>query len=393
MEHTWRWFGPNDPVTLAEVRQTGATGIVHAMHEIPNDQPWPLEAVLERKAVIEAAGLTWSVVESIPVTESIKRGDAGRDAAIETWIASLRSVAAAGIDVVAYNFMPILDWTRTDLRHRLPDGAWALRFDQEAFAAFELEILRRPGAEADYTEAERARAREVYDELGQEGREELTRTVIAGLPGSEEHHTLDTLRAAIAAYDDVPESALRANLAHFLRVVVPVAEELGVRIAIHPDDPPRPLLGLPRVVSTAQDAREVLAASPSPSNGLTFCTGSYGVREDNDLVAMAREFASHIFFAHLRSTVREEDPRTFHEGNHIAGDVDMVGVIAELVREERRRAAADEPGPRIPMRPDHGHQMLDDQRRTTNPGYPLIGRLVGLAELRGVETAVRALLG
>ena len=392
MEHTWRWFGPADPVTLAEVRQTGATGIVHAMHEVPNDQVWPLAAVQERKAMIEDAGLVWSVVESIPVTESIKRGDAGRDAAIRTWIGSLRTVAAAGIDVVCYNFMPVLDWTRTDLRHRLPSGAWALRFDQDAFAAFELFLLRRPGAESEYDDAEQARARAVHDALGEEGRAELVATVIAGLPGSEEHHTLETLRAAIAAYDAVSEADLRANLAHFLQAVVPVAEELGVRLAIHPDDPPRPLLGLPRVVSTAADARAVLAAAPSVANGLTFCTGSYGVLAENDLVAMARELAERIYFAHLRSTVREEDPRTFHEGDHIAGDVDMVGVVSELVLEERRRAALPGGGPRIPMRPDHGHQMLEDVRRTTNPGYPLIGRLVGLAELRGVETAVRALL-
>ncbi|PWD51262.1 mannonate dehydratase [Serinibacter arcticus] len=392
MEHTWRWFGPEDPVTLAEIRQTGATGIVHAMHEIPNDRPWPLEAVLERKALIEEAGLTWSVVESIPVTESIKRGDAGRDEAVATWIASLRAVAAAGIEVVCYNFMPVLDWTRTDLRHRLPSGAWALRFDQDAFAAFELFILQRPGAVREYDDLEQEQARQVYDALGDAGRAELVETVIAGLPGSEEHHTLETLRAAIAAYDTVSEADLRANLAAFLQAVVPVAQELGVRLAIHPDDPPRPLLGLPRVVSTASDAREVLAAAPSVANGLTFCTGSYGVRAENDLVAMAGEFAERIYFAHLRSTVREDDPRSFHEGNHIAGDVDMVGVITALVKEERRRAALPQGGPRIPMRPDHGHQMLDDQHRTTNPGYPLIGRLVGLAELRGIETAVTALI-
>lgn len=396
MEHTWRWFGPGDPVTLAEIRQTGATGIVTAMHEIPNHEVWPADAVRARKSEIEAAGLTWSVVESIPVTEPIKRAEAassagpGRDEAIETWIGSLRSVAAAGIDVVCYNFMPILDWTRTDLAWELPTGGTALRFEQEAFAAFELFILERPGAEAEYTDDEIAAARARHEAMTQAQRDALVATIIAGLPGSEEHHTLATLREAIAAYDGIGADDLRENLAYFLRAVAPVAQELGVRLAIHPDDPPRPLLGLPRVVSTAEDARFVLGASPEAANGLTFCTGSYGVRADNDLVAMAGEFAERIYFAHLRSTVREADPRTFHEGNHVAGDVDMVGVVTELVREERRRER--EGGPRIPMRPDHGHHLLDDRRRTTNPGYPLIGRLKGLAELRGVETAVNALL-
>lgn len=395
MEHTWRWFGPPDPVTLAEIRQTGATGIVTAMHEIPNHEVWPADAVRARKSEIEAAGLTWSVVESIPVTEPIKRagaasGGPGRDEAIETWIGSLRSVAAAGIDVVCYNFMPILDWTRTDLAWELPGGGTALRFEQEAFAVFELFILERPGAEDEYTDAEIAAARARHEVMSQAQRDQLVATVIAGLPGSEEHHTLATLREAIAAYDGVSADHLRENLAYFLRAVVPVAQELGVRLAIHPDDPPRPLLGLPRVVSTAEDARFVLGASPEAANGLTFCTGSYGVRADNDLVDMAGEFAGRIYFAHLRSTVREADPRTFHEGVHIAGDVDMVGVVTELVREERRRER--EGGPRLPMRPDHGHHLLDDHRRTTNPGYPLVGRLKGLAELRGVETAVRALL-
>jgi mannonate dehydratase len=286
--------------------------------------------------------------------------------------------------------MPVLDWTRTDLRYELPDGGWALRFDHDAFAAFDLFILERPGAQAEYDDADVARAREVHAAMSPAQRDELVATVIAGLPGSEEHHTLDSLRATLATYRDVDAEALRENLAHFLRAVVPVAEEVGVRLAIHPDDPPRPLLGLPRVVSTAEDARYLLKAAPERANGLTFCTGSYGVRADNDLVAMVEEFADRIYFAHLRSTVREADPRTFHEGNHIAGDVDMVGVIRQLVLEERRRA--DTGGPRIPMRPDHGHQLLDDQRRATNPGYSLIGRLKGLAELRGVETAVRALL-
>ncbi|AEG45247.1 mannonate dehydratase [Isoptericola variabilis] len=390
MEHTWRWFGPADPISLAQIRQTGATGVVTALHEVPNDVAWPVDAVRARKAQIEAAGLTWSVVESIPVTEPIKRGDSGRDAAIAVWTDSLRAVAAAGIDVVAYNFMPVLDWTRTDLRYELPDGGWALRFDHDVFAAFDLFVLERLGADDEYDDADVTRAREVYEAMTPARRDELVATVIAGLPGSEEHHTLSSLREVLATYRGIDAEALRENLAYFLRAVVPVAAELGVRLAIHPDDPPRPLLGLPRVVSTADDVRFLLKAAPGEVSGLTFCTGSYGVRPDNDLVAMAAEFADRIWFAHLRSTVREADPRSFHEGNHIAGDVDMVGVIRELVLEERRRRQAG--GPRIPMRPDHGHQLLDDQHRVTNPGYSLVGRLKGLAELRGVETAVRALV-
>ncbi|MBU5421219.1 mannonate dehydratase [Cellulomonas hominis] len=390
MEQTWRWFGPNDPITLADIKQTGATGIVTALHEIPNGEVWPVEAIAARKAMIEAAGLTWSVVESIPLHEGIKRGDADRDRYLETYAQSVRNLAACGIDVVCYNFMPVLDWTRTDLRYELPDGGWALRFDQDAFAAFDLHLLQREGAEAEYTEAERVRARATFEAMSAEDRDELVRNIIAGLPGSEETHTVESLRVTLKSYAGVDADALRENLGYFLRAIIPVAEEVGVRMAIHPDDPPRPLLGLPRVVSTQADAQWLLDAVPSVANGLTFCTGSYGVRPDNDLVSMARTFASRIYFAHLRSTRREADPRTFHESYHVGGDVDMVGVIRELVLELRRRES--EGGPRIPMRPDHGHQLLDDQHRRSNPGYSLIGRLKGLAELRGVEAAVRALI-
>jgi len=390
MEQTWRWFGPSDPITLADIRQTGATGIVTALHDVPNGQVWTEEAIADRKALIEASGLTWSVVESIPVHEDIKRGEPMRDHWIEAYQQSLRNLAANGIDVVCYNFMPILDWTRTDLRYVLPDGGWALRFDQDAFAAFDLFILARAGAEAEYDEAGIARARTYYDTLSAEGRELLVSNIIAGLPGAEEGYTLDTLRTMLATYAQIGAEDLRQNLGYFLRAVVPVAEEVGVRMAIHPDDPPRPLLGLPRVVSTRDDTRWLLDAAPSVANGLTFCTGSFGVRADNDLVAMAEEFASRIYFAHLRSTVREEDPLSFHEGVHVLGDVDMVGVVAAIVTEERRRVR--DGGPRISVRPDHGHQILDDQRRASNPGYSLIGRLKGLAEIRGVELAVRRLL-
>jgi len=390
MEQAWRWFGPKDPITLADIRQTGATAVVTALHEVPNGDPWTMQAIADRKTLIEASGLTWSVVESVPVHEDIKRGSPLRDRWIAAYQESLSNLGANGIDIVCYNFMPILDWTRTDLRYVLPDGGWALRFDQDAFAAFDLFILARAGAATEYDDASIARAWTYYDSLPQEGRDLLVRNIIAGLPGSEEAYTLDSLRKMLATYADIDASTLRENLGYFLRAVVPVAEEVGVRLAIHPDDPPRPLLGLPRVVSTRDDAQWLLDAAPSVANGLTFCTGSFGVRADNELVAMAQHFAPRIYFAHLRSTRREEDPLSFYEAEHVGGDVDMVGVIAALVAEERRRVL--EGGPRIPLRPDHGHQLLDDQHRESNPGYPLIGRLQGLAELRGIELAVRRLL-
>ncbi|MDT8893063.1 mannonate dehydratase [Halomonas sp. I1] len=390
MEHTWRWFGPADPITLDEIRQTGATGIVTALHEIPNGEVWPVEAIGARKRMIEAAGLSWSVVESVPVHEAIKQGLPGRDAYIAAYQQTLRHLAACGIDTVCYNFMPVLDWTRTDLAWRLPDGGLALRFDQTAFAAFDLYLLARPGAEAEYSDADKAKARDYLDGLDDAGRERLVNTVIAGLPGAEEHYTLARFREVIADYAKIDAERLREHLGDFLAAIVPVAEEVGVRLAIHPDDPPRPLLGLPRVVSGPEDARWILDAVPSPANGLTLCTGSYGVSADIDLVAMAERFGPHIHFAHLRSTRREaSDLRSFHEAHHLDGDVDMVGVVQALVAEERRRER--EGGPRLPLRPDHGHHILDDQHRDTAPGYPLYGRLKGLAELRGVERAVRAL--
>ncbi|UYG07551.1 mannonate dehydratase [Halomonas sp. M4R1S46] len=390
MEHTWRWFGPADPIGLDEIRQTGATGIVTALHEIPNGEVWPLEAIAERQRMIEAAGLTWSVVESVPVHEAVKQGLAGRDAYIAAYQQTLRHLAACGIDVVCYNFMPVLDWTRTDLAWRLPDGGLALRFDQTAFAAFDLYLLARPGAEEEYSDAEKAEAQAYLDGLDDAGRERLVNTIIAGLPGAEEHYTLERFRGVLAEYAEIDAERLREHLGDFLAAVVPVAEEVGVRLAIHPDDPPRPMLGLPRVVSGPEDARWLLERVPSPANGLTLCTGSYGVSADLDLVAMAERFAPHIHFAHLRATRRESpDPRSFHEAHHLGGDLDMVGVVRALVAEERRRER--EGGPRLPLRPDHGHHILDDQHRDTAPGYPLYGRLKGLAELRGVELAVRSL--
>lgn len=391
MEQTWRWFGPDDPITLSEVRQTGATGIVTALHEIANGEIWPVGAIAERKRIIEDAGLVWSVVESVPVHEDIKKGSGDYEAFIANYQQTLRNLAACGIDVVCYNFMPVLDWTRTDLAYRLPDGALALRFDQTAFAAFDLYLLERPGAEREYSDSEKAAARDHLDGLDDIARQRLINNIIAGLPGTEEHYTLGQFRQTLAEYEDIDAERLRDNLGTFLRAIVPVAEEVGIRLAIHPDDPPRPMFGLPRVVSSADDAQWILDAAPSPANGLTLCTGSYGVSAANDLTEMARRFASRIYFAHLRATQRETpDPRSFHEAHHLGGNVDMVGVVQALVEEEVRRERKG--GPRLPLRPDHGHQILDDLRRDTRPGYPLIGRMRGLAELRGIEAAVRAML-
>jgi len=390
MEATWRWFGPADPITLEEIRQTGATGIVTALHEIPNGDVWPLDAIRERKAQIEAAGLRWSVVESIPVHESIKQAAAGHERHIANYQQSLRYLAECGITTVCYNFMPVLDWTRTDLAWQLPEGGTALRFDQDAFAAFDLYLLERPGAEREYTSEEQQAARQHLETLDEAGREKLIRTIIAGLPGAEEGYSLAEFRAALAAYDGIDAARLRQHLAAFLKAIVPVAEEVGIRLAIHPDDPPRPMFGLPRVVSSMVDADWLLGVVPSPANGLTFCTGSYGANPDIDLSIMARRFASHIHFAHLRATGRDsEDKRSFHEAQHLEGDLDMVEIIRVLVAEERRRLASG--GAPLPMRPDHGHHILDDARRETRPGYPLYGRMKGLAEIRGLEMAIQRL--
>lgn len=391
MKQTWRWFGPNDPISLAHVRQAGATGIVSALHHLPNGAVWTIAEIERRKAEIEAAGLVWSVVESIPVSEDVKTRSGNRLAHIDAYRQSIRNLAACGISIVCYNFMPVIDWTRTDLKYRLPDGALALRFDANEFAAFDLFILNRADAERDWGPERVSTARAVFEAMSDAARDQLTRNIIAGLPGAEESYTLDMFRAALARYAEIGESDLRANLLEFAGAISETAAEVGVRLGIHPDDPPRSLLGLPRVLSTAADTRALLAASPEVANGLTFCAGSFGVRADNDLVAMVREFADRIHFVHLRSTLREEDPESFHEAAHLDGDVDMVGVITALVAEERRRAEAGRADAEIPMRPDHGHQLLDDQTRDSRPGYPAIGRLRGLAELRGVMRAVEAL--
>jgi mannonate dehydratase len=391
MEQTWRWFGPNDPVPLTHIRQAGATGIVTALHHLPNGVVWSVAEIEKRRKEIADAGLAWSVVESLPVSEDIKTRSGNWRAHIDAYRESLRNLGACGLRIVCYNFMPVIDWTRTDLAWRLPDGALALRFDADAFAAFDIFILRRRGAEAEWGPERTASARATHEAMDEAARERLTRTIIAGLPGAEESYTLEMFRAALSRYAGVGPDLLRETLGDFLEAVAGAAEEAGVRLCIHPDDPPRSLLGLPRVVSTAADARWLLARADTPANGLTFCTGSYGVRPDNDLPAMAREFAARIHFVHLRSTRREADPESFHEAAHLDGDVDMVAVIRELTLEERRRTAEGRADAAIPMRPDHGHQILDDIGRKSNPGYPAIGRLRGLAELRGVMRAVAAL--
>lgn len=388
MKETWRWFGPQDPVSLDHVRQAGATGIVTALHHLYRGETWPLGEVLKRKAEIEAAGLAWSVVESIPIHNSIKLQTGRFRQFTDAWKDSLAAITKAGVKVVCYNFMPVVDWTRTDLRWRLPSTGYALRFDVTDFAVYDLFILQRAGAEPDYPEALISAARTRYDAMSEVRRNELEQTIIAGLPGAEGSYDRAALRELISQYKDVSAGELRGHLIWFLREVVPVAEELGVRLAIHPDDPPWQLFGLPRVVSTAEDARAILAGVDTAANGLTFCVGSYGARADNDLVAMASEFAPRIHFVHLRQVMREADG-SFYEAEHLRGSSDMVGVINTVLKEEARRRKQNQLDSEIPMRPDHGHLLADDIGRKVNPGYSLVGRLKGLAELRGVVEGLK----
>ncbi len=388
MKETWRWFGPDDPVSLDQVKQAGATGIVSALHHLYRGEPWPLDEVLKRRDEIVAAGLAWSVVESIPVHNSIKLRSGRYQPYIDAWKDTLGAVAKAGVKVICYNFMPVVDWTRTDLSWRLPTTGYALRFDAVDFAAYDLCILERKGAASDYSEERIRAARGRYDSMSDSRKDELERTIIAGLPGAEASYTRDTIRRLIAEYESITPAELRSNLITFLREVAPVAQEVGVRLAIHPDDPPWSLFGLPRVVSTAADVNAIFAACDTPANGLTFCVGSFGARADNDLLAMVREFSSRIHFVHLRQVRREPDG-SFHEAEHLAGSSDILGVIRVLLEEEAHRRRAGRADHEIPMRPDHGHLLADDIGKKVNPGYSLVGRLKGLAELRGVMQGMK----
>lgn len=395
MEQTWRWFGPDDAVRLPQIRQAGASGIVTALHHIPYGVVWSVDEISKRRDMIAAdaeLGLRWSVVESLPVSEAIKLGEGDLAALFDNYRQSIRNLAACGVTTICYNFMAVLDWTRTELAYRLPGGGTALRFNADAFAAFDCYILERPGAEADHSEDVLRRAKAWVARASQADKDRLLATIMAGLPGAYDRYDVPGLRRMLDRYHGIDHAALRANYARFLREVVPAAEESGVSLCVHPDDPPRDLFGLPRVVSSADDLQFIVDACPSVANGITFCTGALGAGAQNDVPAMAARFAPHIRFAHLRNVTKSPDG-SFMEADHLGGDVDMVAVVTTLLKEQARRKQAGEMNWRIPFRPDHGHELCDDIGRGTHPGYPLIGRLKGLAEIRGVMTAVASTAG